>query len=1778
MPRLFRTAAYYAKSPLGLVLMLAGLMGLLIFQHRTSSEQARSIRAAATIETTGLSQTSEIRSAARESISEAYGKLPLSFEANHGQTDARVKFVSRGSGYGLFLTATEAVLALRNDKNPQSAISSPQTSVLQMKLAGANPAPAVEGQDELPGKSNYFIGNDPQKWQTDVPNFKQVHYSSVYEGVDLVYYGNQRQLEYDFIVAPFADPSQISLAFDGASRVRIDESGDLLLRTAGGQVRQHKPIVYQEVDGVRRELAGNYVRHGRYEVGIEVSDYDRTKPLVIDPVLVYSTYLGGSASEIGFGITVDADGNAYVTGLTNSLDFPVTPGAFQTAPKLLTGTSIYYGDAFVSKLNATGTALVYSTYLGGGRAGDTGVGIDVDAAGNAYVTGVTSCSPCVNDGGTNDFPIINAVQPNYGGVDDVFITKLNSTGSALIFSTYFGGSSSDSGPRIVVNPQSGDAYVVGTTNSGNFPTTPGAFKQSLCPGQVPSCSNLNSDAWDAKFNAAGQVVWATLLGHGGASDVALDSSGNTYVTGNASSTFPTTPGAFQTVATGPVVFVTKVNPTGSGLVYSTLFGDGPQSIRSWGIDIDSEGNAYITGQTEQPALPTTPGAYDRSFNGREDAYVTKFNATGSALLYSTFFGGIAEDVGRSIAVDTSGSAFVTGETHSGDFPYVNSLQDPTGLPAIYLTKLNPAGSALVFSTNLGTESGKDVALDNTGAAYLTGIAASIPFTPGAFQTQKNRGATSSANDAFVMKIGPANESAQTFSIEGTVFNQNSYDPSDFAPVTVTLTGTQNRGMTIFAGGSFKFGQLPAGGTYTVTVTKPGFAVSPPSATFTNLGANQTANFTILLNEKPTVDITSPTFSDTFTSPGPVTVTANASDTDGTISRVDFTASSSGTNGVIFTGSDSTPPYSVTINNVPAGTLTINAVAIDNLGRPSPSDFVHVQVNCGSSPTVRLTSPADGTTTRAGYDLTVTAETTAGCGSSISYVDFFSGSERIGRRSAAPYTIEWRSNVPGTFTLTAQAVDVSGGSSTSSPVTVTFTEANPRIYGRVTRAGSGVSGVTMTLSGARSATTFTDANGNYSFTDLNLSPFGSYTVTPSKVGYLFNPASKSIGFLGFYDYKVDFTATQQTPVTADLTSPCCYGISYTAPANIQIQATASSTAGQIAKVDFYANQGSGGTIHIGTDTTAPYSFAWNNVQVPDYYFLYVVATDAGGATGQSGYQQVQVTAPSTTIQISGQVRRTDGLPFENVLVTMNNGTQNFTAYTNINGYYGFFNLPSGGNYTVTPPPTYTFTPTSYTFTNLTTDEIDTNFTTTQSNTAPSATMTSPAGGATFTMPTDIIVSATASDNDRVTSVAFRAMREGDAQTVFIGTDTSPPYTIVWGVTAPGTYNIYAVAQDNGGLTSSSAPVTVTVNPPSPATISGRVVDRNSVGIPLVLITLSGAQSATMLTDENGFYSFTNLPTFNTYTVKPSSIFYTFAPSSRTFTNLTTNVTADFTATLVLQPSDFDGDGITDVAVWRPSTGFWYITRTSDGVIVTQELGSQSHGDIATPGNFDGDFSTDFAVWRPSNGNWYIRESSTGMIRVRQWGMQGDKPVAGDYDGDGRTDLAVFRPSNRTWYILQSSTQSMRAEQWGFSDDVPAPGDFDGDGKTDIAVFRPSNGIWYIEQSTTGSLRADQWGLQGDVAVAGDYDGDDRTDIAVFRPSDGMWYVLQSTTGSMRAQQWGLSTDKPVPGDYDLDGKTDVAVFRPSTGIWYVLKSTNGAMVAQSWGIAGDVPVPSAYLPQ
>ena len=617
----------------------------------------------------------------RRQVGEVYGNLPLSFEANRGQARGDVKFLSRGDGFQLLLSPDGATLALADVTGRGKARKQASARVgrapagarnrvgkLKMGLVGARTEPLLSGEGELAGKSHYLRGVDPRGWVTGVPTYSKVKYTGVYPGVDLVYYGNQRRLEYDFNVATGADPGVIRLAFEGARRMEIDGRGDLLLRTEVGLVSMKRPIAYQESGGVRREVASRYVIRGRDSVSFDLSEYDRGLPLVIDPVLVYSTFAGGTGDDAARAIAVDSAGNAYVTGHTLSINYPATPGAFQTGTtEQLDLFGFGLGDVFITKLNSAGNGVIYSTYIGG-QGYDEGRGIAVDAAGSAYVAGITTS--------TEDFPVTpGAFQPTAPPVitgsliADAFVAKLNPSGNGLTYSTRLATSGNDEATAVALDA-AGAAYVTGLTDSPTFPLTAGAH-QPASGGYI--------DAFLTKLNPAGSaLVYSTYFGGTNADysrAIAVDANGAAVVTGSTeSSNLPVTPGAIQTSTTdGSDAFVAKWGAAGA-LVYSTLLG-GMGDDSGYGVAVDGSGNAYVTGYTESGNFPVTQGAYQTVIGSlgyaEFDAFVSKVNPLGTQLVYSTYLGTPNKsggDVGSGIAVNAAGEAFVSGSTDSADFP------------------------------------------------------------------------------------------------------------------------------------------------------------------------------------------------------------------------------------------------------------------------------------------------------------------------------------------------------------------------------------------------------------------------------------------------------------------------------------------------------------------------------------------------------------------------------------------------------------------------------------------------------------------------------------------------------------------------------------------------------------------------------------------------------------------------------------------------------------------------------------------------------------------------------------------------------------------------------------------------------------------------------------------------------------------------------------------------------------------------------------------------------
>lgn len=761
--------------------------------------------------------------AAQQRALAAYGNLPLAFEPNQGQTDPQVKYMARGNGYTLFLTNQEAVLSLlapsKSDAKISKYSSKSERFALRMKMVGANPRAEIAAEQSLPGKSNYYIGNDPSKWQAGVPEFARVSYRNIYPGIDLAFHGAQKQTEFDFLVSSGADPRRISLAFDGAQSIHLDE-GALVLATSIGDVRMHPPVAYQEKNGSRQPVAASFILAAN-DVRIGLGNYDHSRQLIIDPSLSYSTYFGGGGEDQASSLVIDGSGNAYITGEAGDNTFPHTSGTFAGG----------LHDASLFELNSSG-ARQFSVIFGG-SGDDSGNAIAIDGSGNVYVAGGT---------GSSNFPHTTGVfqtSIGSGASLNAFVAKFTSGGS-MTYSTYLGGGDADFAAGIAIDG-SGNAYVTGQATSTNFPTTVSAYQSSLVGSSAAFVTELNP-------TATAPLVYSTYLGGSGVDNgvaLALDSSDKIYVTGDTipgtGAAFPITGGVVQgTSGGGTDAFVAEIDPTkslGASLIYSTFLG-GSANEQAYGIAVDTSGSAYVTGSTMSSNFPTA-NAYQSSLKGSQDAFLTKLNVGATTRTFSSFLGGSGTDVGLAIVLDTAkagSSIYVTGQTASSDFPTMSPTQ-PTfaGGDDAFVTSFSSSGSnlALSFSTYLGGSGQEDVtstglsggiAVDGSGNIYVAGDTASsdFPVTAGAFQSTYGGGAA----DAFVVKISPSGAAAG-FSVATTPTSMtvthgqsagpftSTVTPSNGFSGTVTLTCT---GLPSGAGCGFSPSTVSTSGTSTLTIT------------------------------------------------------------------------------------------------------------------------------------------------------------------------------------------------------------------------------------------------------------------------------------------------------------------------------------------------------------------------------------------------------------------------------------------------------------------------------------------------------------------------------------------------------------------------------------------------------------------------------------------------------------------------------------------------------------------------------------------------------------------------------------------------------------------------------------------------------------------------------------------------------------------------------------------------------------------------------------------------
>jgi hypothetical protein len=934
-----------------------------------------------------------------------YARLPLTFEANKGQTDSQVRFLSRGKGYTAFLTAAGMVLSLRPSdvvtasSNHDAAANHTQqsrNSVLKFSLVGAAQSAQAIGEEQQPGRVNYFIGNDPAKWQMNVPTFGRVRYKNVYPGIDLIYYGNTRQLEYDFVVAPGADANQIKFEIHGTKEIALDSEGNLVLTTPSGDLHFQRPSVYQEsASDARLSVDGGYIIEDATHIAFRVAHYDPGKPLVIDPVLLYSTYLGGSGNDQPTGIAVDSTGAVYISGYTDSSDFPLA-----TLGSLPSGST----HVFVAKLYPTGSNLIYADYIGGNNL-DYGYALTLDSSKNVYVTGSTASS---------NFPVVNAYQSQYPGSFNAFLTKISSSGSSLLYSTYLGGNGSDQPAGIAIDGL-GNMLIAGNTTSTNFPVA-NAYQSTASANQGGQfgiygfLTKFSSDgssliystyfggSSNVAFNCGGTPCWPQP--YSVISGIALDGTGDAYVGGSTNTyDFPATSGAYLTTNTtsqdATVGFTAKFSSSGV-LGYSTYFYESSGSLTNINaIAVDTNGSAYVTGAAlSDGTFPLTstsicdPGT--QGFNCSY-AFVTKFNPAGSALLYSTFLGvnNFANPV--AIALDTNNDAYVLASTSSNSFGLVNGIEPYSNAGDVIVAEIDPSAGSELFATYLGG-SGDDnanaLAVDSHGNLFATGATDSSDFPVSQTAFQRALGGNT---DAFVVKIGPA--SAPSVTLDPVSLTFSTLPPGTTSqPQTSTLHNTGSAGLTIssittngdFAETDNCGTSVPAAGSCTFSVTftpttsgvrsgsiviQDNAAGSPHTISLSGMGAGPAASF----------------------APTSLTFSAQPVGTSSTAKQVTLTSS---------------------------GTATLNISSIQVAGDYSQTNNCPAQLAASSSCTINVTFTPTTTGTRNG-NLTVTDNASGG---SQSVALAGSGSDFSLGISPASNTI--KAGATATYTLTITPV---GGS-------------------------------------------------------------------------------------------------------------------------------------------------------------------------------------------------------------------------------------------------------------------------------------------------------------------------------------------------------------------------------------------------------------------------------------------------------------------------------------------------------------------------------------------------------------------------------------------------------------------------------------------------------------------------------------------------------------------------------------------------------------------------------
>jgi uncharacterized repeat protein (TIGR01451 family) len=1759
---------------------------------------------------------------------EALAALPMRFEPNVGQAPSEVRYVARGTGYALFLTDSEAVLSLARDDadrpdkpgllDAEPEAAAPQRA-LRLRWSGARAGARAAGVDELPSRSNYFVGADPAKWRAGVANFARVRYEGVYEGVDAVFYGDQGRLEYDFVVAPGADPDQIRVRFEGADGVSLDENGDLVLRVGGGEVRQYRSSVYQHAAGGRRPVAARYVLGADGEVAIDVGAYDPALPLVVDPVLEYATYLGGTAAydDAEF-VAVDASGAAYVTGVTRATNFPATPGAFDTSHD---GGGF---DAYVAKIAPGGGSLVYATYLGGDGF-DAGTGIAVDASGAAYVSGGTSSGLAVA------FPTTpGAYDTSYNGGNDVFVAKVHPNGASLVYSTFLGGDTNDSTNDIAIDA-AGAVYVAGMTSDGpgaDFPTTAGAFDTTF---------NGGSDAFVAKLAVDGSALaYSTLVG-GATNDfgrsIGVDASGAAYVAGQTSgpmSTFPTTPGAFDPSYNGGNndVFVTKLAVDGSALTYSTFLGS-PGGELTWAMAVDGAGSAYVMSGTFSSMFPTTPGAYDTTHNGDSDLVVTKLAPDGASLVYSTYLGGSNYEEGYGgLAVDGAGAAYVTGATYSTDYPTTPGAYDTSleGGGDAFVTKLAPNGASLAYSTFLGGTSGYEngygIAADASGAAYVVGVTGAVDFpTVGALPSST----PDRTNNAFVTKLAPAgNALVYSTHLGGNVGGSQAFSQA----VAVDASGA-----------AFVVGQTDAldypttlpshdvtpNGDVDVVVTK--LSADGASLVYsTYLGsASQDLASDVAVDASGAAYVTGRTAADSAfpTTPGALSTVLN-----GTFEAFVTKLSANGSTLLYSTylgGGGNEFGRSIAVDASGAahvvgsttGAFPVTAGAYDESFNGAGDGFV-AKLNATGSALVFATyvggdaadEPRDvaldasGAVYVTGFTsahVAVPFPTTAGA-----FDTTFNGGVRDGfalKLSAAGSALAYSTYLGGDASefLFSIAVDgagaayvagISGDGTVDYPTTpgafdTTHDPTEDDVV--VTKlAASGASLVYSTFLGG----TLNEAVGKIAVDATGIAYVSGSSDSPDY------PTTAGAFDTTHNGGNGDVTLTKLAASGASLVYSTFLG-------------------GSGDDEGFGLALGSGGAAYISGITTST-DFATTGFGTRDRYNIFVLKLETSlldlalskthtGSFTVGGTGTYTLTVSNAGSASAGSITVTDTLPAG---LSFSSGSgpgwavsavgQTVTA-TNAGplapGASAAFTLTVNVSCAAAPGVTNTATvatPGDANAANNTASDP----TAVVDATAPSLTCpapaTAPAGAGCQAAVPNVLAGVTASDN--CTPAGSIALAQSPAAGTLVGlgatqitvtatdaagntsmcttsvtvSDTTPPaITCPAPAVAMAPANACAARVDLSFSVSDNCGGAIAVTT-TPASGSDFPVGTTTVTITATDVAGNTSQCQTTVTVVDATApQMACPPNVQTPALTPAGRVVTYATPSAsdacagamvscapapgsTFAVGVTTVTCTATdASNNQSQCAFTVEvlplGLDTVGIYIPSTGAWFLRNANGpgGADLVFSYGPAGLGWIALRGDWNGDGADTPGLYDPQTGFFFLKNSQGpgGADLVFSFGPGGlgFVPMVGDWDGDGVETIGIYDPASGAFFLRNQNAPggadlvfTFGAGGQGF---VPLAGDWDGDGDDTIGLYVPSNGFFFLrnQNSPGGADLVFSFGAGGAGIdpVVGDYDGDGDDTVGIYIQSSGTWFLRQSNTpgGADLAFGYGPANARPLVGDWN-----------------------------------------------